>query len=142
MRRTASIASIVIGVLLVIGGIATWILVSTTLGKQQITVSDDASCLAGDEVNGPFSAYCEAMIIETHALDATGGMYYAQLDREDPLRETAMNAAFLQASLFTSVVAFGTAAMAILVGVLFVLIGVGIRDVAEHIPDVTTDVTT
>ncbi len=47
-----------------------------------------------------------------------------------------MNAAFLQASLFTSVVAFGVAAMAILVGVLFVLIGVGIRDVAERIPDV------
>ncbi len=142
MRRTASIASIVIGVLLVIGGIATWILVSTTLGEQQITVSDDASCLAGDEVNGPFSAYCEATVIETHALEATGGMYYAQLDREDPLRETAMNAAFLQASLFTSVVAFGTAAMAILVGVLFVLIGVGMRDVAERLPDVDRPVTT
>jgi hypothetical protein len=125
----------------VIGGIATWILVSTTLNEQQITVSDDASCLAGDEVNGPFSAYCEATVIETHALEATGGMYYAQLDREDPLREVAMNAAFLQTSLFTSVVAFGTAAMAILVGVLFVLIGVGIRDVAEHIPDTTRDVT-
>ncbi len=142
MRRTASIASIVIGVLLILGGVATWIVVSTTLGKQQITVSDDASCLAGDEVNGPFSAYCQATVIETHALEATGGMYYAQLDREDPLRETAMNAAFLQASLFTSVVAFGTAAMAILVGVLFVLIGAGMRDVAERLPDVTAPVTT
>ena len=142
MRRTASIASIVIGVLLILGGVATWIVVSTTLGKQQITVSDDASCLAGDEVNGPFSAYCEAMIIETHALEATGGMYYAELDREDPLRETAMNAAFLQTSLFTSVVAFGTAAMAILVGVLFVLIGAGMRDVAERLPDVNSPVTT
>jgi hypothetical protein len=141
VRRTASIASIVIGVLLVIGGIATWILVSTTLNEQQITVSDDASCLAGDEVNGPFSAYCEATVIETHALEATGGMYYAQLDREDPLRETAMNAAFLQTSLFTSVVAFGTAAMAILVGVLFVLIGIGMRDVAERLPATTTDIT-
>ena len=142
MRRTASIASIVIGVLLILGGVATWIVVSTTLGKQQITVSDDASCLAGDEVNGPFSAYCQATVIETHALEATGGMYYAQLDREDPLRETAMNAAFLQASLFTSVVAFGTAAMAILVGVLFVLIGAGMRDVAERLPDVNSPVTT
>ena len=142
MRRTASIASIVIGVLLVIGGVVTWILVSTTLGEQQITVSDDASCLAGDDVNGPFSAYCEASIIETHALEATGGLYYAELDREDPLRVTAANAAFLQASLFTSVVAFGVAGMAILVGVLFVLIGIGIRDVAERPTDVTTDVTT
>jgi hypothetical protein len=63
-------------------------------------------------------------------LDATEGQAYAQLDREDPLREVAMNASFLRASLFTSVVAFGVAGMAILQGILFILIGLGIRDVA------------
>ena len=130
MRRTASIASIVIGILLILGGAGTWILVSNELSDEQITVSDDAACLAGDEVNGPFSAYCEAQIIEQHALDSTGGLTYAELDREDPLRDVAMNASFLRASLFTSVVAFGVAAMAILIGILFILIGLGIRDVA------------
>lgn len=130
MRRTAFIASIVIGAVLILGGLGTWVLVSTTLADQNITVADDASCLAGDEVNGPFSAYCEAQIIEEHALEATGGQAYAELDREDPLRQVAMNASFLRASLFTSVVAFGTAGMAILIGVLFILIGLGIRDVA------------
>jgi hypothetical protein len=109
------------------------IVVSNTLADQKITVSDDASCLAGDEVNGPFSAYCEAMVIDKHALEATGGLRYAELDREDPKRQTAMTASFLQASLFTSVVAFGVAAMAIAVGVLFILIGLGIRDVASRI---------
>ena len=64
----------------------TWIVVSTTLADQKITVSDDASCLAGDEVDGPFSAYCEAMVIDKHALEATGGLRYAELDREDPKR--------------------------------------------------------
>ena len=54
MRRTAYTLSVVIGSLLVIGGVATWVLVSTTLADQKITVSDDASCLAGDEVDGPF----------------------------------------------------------------------------------------
>jgi len=58
---------------------------------------------------------------------------YAELDREDPKRQTAQTASFLQASLFTSVVAFGVAAMAIVVGVLFILIGLGIRDVASRI---------
>jgi hypothetical protein len=47
-----------------------------------------------------------------------------------------MTASFLQASLFTSVVAFGVAAMAIAVGVLFVLIGLGMRDVTRRIGDV------
>lgn len=132
MRRTAYIFSVLIGLLLIIGGSVTWIVVSRTLAAQNITVSDDASCLAGDEVDGPFSAYCEAQVIDTHALEATGGLRYAELDREDPLRQVAQSAAFLQASLFTSVVAFGVAGMAILIGVLFVMIGLGIRDVAAR----------
>jgi hypothetical protein len=105
--------------------------VSSTLADEQITVADDASCLAGNDVNGPFSAYCEAQIIQHHALDATDGKTYAQLDRDNPLRATAMNASFLRSSLFTSVVAFGVAGMAILMGVVFILIGLGMRDVGE-----------
>jgi hypothetical protein len=132
MRKTAYIASILIGVTLILGGIGTWVLVSSTLADQNITVADDASCLAGDEVNGPFSAYCEANVIEKHALDATNGMTYAELDRDDPLRQVAQNAAFLQSSLFTSVVAFGVSAMAALAGVLFILIGLGMKDVGDR----------
>ena len=138
MRTTAYTLSIVIGALLIIGGIATWIVVSTTLADQKITVSDDASCLAGDEVNGPFSAYCQATVIDKHALEATGGLRYAQLDQKDPKRQTAMTASFLQASLFTSVVAFGVAAMAIAIGALFILIGLGIRDVNSRIRDLAS----
>jgi hypothetical protein len=132
VRRTAWIASVVIGALLILGGLGTWILVSTTLSDQQIIVAEDAPCLGGDEVNGPFSAYCQAKAIERHALEATDGLTYAELDRDDPRRQTAQNAAFLQSSLFTSVVAFGVAAMAMLVGVLFILIGVGMKDVGER----------
>jgi hypothetical protein len=138
MRKTASTLSLVLGSLLIIGGVATWILVSTTLADQKITVSDDASCLAGDEVDGPFSAYCQAMVIDKHALEATGGLRYAELDQDDPKRETAMTASFLQASLFTSVVAYGVAAMAMAIGVLFILIGLGIRDVANRIREVAS----
>jgi hypothetical protein len=134
VRKTAAILSIVIGLILIIGGAATWIMVSNTLSEQRITVSDDAPCLAGDDVNGPLSAYCEAMIIDEHALEATGGKRYAELDREDPLRQVAATSSFLQASLFTSVVAFGVAAVAILIGALFILIGLGIRDVSSRIP--------
>ena len=132
MRKASYIASIVIGALMIVGGISTWFVVSTTLSDQKIVVAGDASCLAGDTVDGPFSAYCQATVIEKHALDATGGKTYSELDREDPLRAVAQNAAFLRASLFTSVVAFGVAGMAILIGILFVLIGFGMRDVDER----------
>jgi hypothetical protein len=139
MRRTASIASIVLGILLVVGGVATWVVVAGTLGDQQITTSDDA-CLPGRRVADPFTAYCEAKVIETHTLESTDGLYYAELERDDPRRETALTSSFLQASLFTSVLAFGVAAMAVGMGLLFLLIGLGIRDVAER--TVTTAVRT
>jgi hypothetical protein len=131
MRKTASIASIVLGVLLVLGGAATWLMVSNTLADQRITTPSDA-CLPERTVQGPFTAYCQAQIIQEHTLDTTEGLTYAELDREDPRRDVAMNSSFLQASLFTSIVAFGVAAMAIGMGVIFILIGLGIRDVAER----------
>lgn len=131
MRRAAYITSVVLGIILILGGITTWVMVSNTLGDQNITVADDANCLAGDDVNGPFSAYCQADIIEQHTLESTDGKTYAELDRDDPLRDVAMNSAFLQSSLFTSVVAFGVAGMAILMGIVFVLLGLGMKDVGE-----------
>lgn len=131
MRRTASIASILLGILLVVGGVATWVVVASTLGDQQITTSDDA-CLPGRRVADPFTAYCEAKVIETHTLESTDGLYYAELERDDPRRETALTSSFLQASLFTSVLAFGVAAMAVGMGILFLLIGLGIRDVQDR----------
>lgn len=132
MRRGAFITSIVIGSLLIVGSVGTWIIVSNTLNDQKIVVADDADCLAGDEVNGPFSAFCQARVIEKHTLEITGGKTYAELSQDDPLRQTAMTSAFLQASLFTSVVAFGAAGLAFLSGVLFILIGLGMKDVGER----------
>jgi hypothetical protein len=132
MRRIASIASIVLGVLLIIGAVGTWTLVSTTLADQRIETPEDA-CLPEREVKGPFTAYCQAQIIEDHTLETTEGLTYAELDREDPRRDVAMNSSFLQASLFTSILAFGVAAMAGGMGVLFVLIGLGMRDVRTQV---------
>ncbi len=126
MERFASWTAIVVGAAMVIAGIATWILVSTTLGSQKITTSDDA-CLGGKTVRGPFTAYCQAKVIDHHTLEATGGKTYAQLDRDDPARETAMTGSFLQASLFTSVLSFGVCLMAIGVGAVLFFIGLALR---------------
>ena len=131
--KWVSIVVMVIGAIMVVTGAVTYAQVSSTLSAENITVSDDASCLAGQAVNGPFAAYCEADIIAHHALEATGGKTYAQLDREDPLREVAMNGSFLRASLFTSVLAFGVAFMAIGVGIVFVLIGVALLNLSGRV---------
>lgn len=119
----------ILGLIFVIAGGATYVMVSQELSRANVTVADDAEFLAGDKVDGPFSAYSQAQIIDKHALDSTGGKTYAELDREDPLRNVAMNASFLRSSLFTSVVAFGVATMAMGVGVALILAGIGLRAV-------------
>lgn len=122
--RVLSILVIVAGAIFIVAGAVTWFVVRDQLADEKIVVSDDAERLAGWEVDGPFTAYAEADAIEGHALEASGGLTYAELDREDPTRETVMTASFLRASLFTSVVAFGVAFMA--AGLGLVLIGVGV----------------
>ena len=131
MRKAASLVAIVVGIIMVVAGIATWVVISNTLASQRITVSADADCAAGDDVNGPISAFCQASVIDKHTMNITGGKTYAELDRDDPNRATAMNSAFLQASLFTSVVAFGVCLMAMAVGAVLALIGFALRSPAE-----------
>ena len=118
---------VVAGVVFAVAGVVTWFLVADQLRAENITVSEDAEYFAGDPVTGPLTAYSEAQVINKHALQATGGKTYAELEQNDPARQTAMQASFLRASLFTSVVAFGVAALAAVLGVVLVLIGTSLK---------------
>jgi hypothetical protein len=129
--RGLAIVVAVIGVVMVVAGAATWYMVTDQLSAENITVSDDADMFAGDKVDGPFSAYAQAEVINKHALEATGGKTYAELDQEDPVREVAMSASFLRASLFTSVVAYGVAAMAMGLGVTLFLIALALLSISR-----------
>jgi len=122
--------SILAGIVLIVAGGATWYVVTDQLKAQNITVSEDADWFGGQQVNGPLDAFSQAQVIDKHALDATGGRTYAELDQDDPLREVAMNASFLRASLFTSVVAYGVALFAIGMGLLWLLLGWSLRRLA------------
>lgn len=123
----------VLGVIFVIAGITTYALVSQTLADQNITVSDDADRFAGEQVTGPFTAYAQADIINKHATEIAGGKTYAELPQDDPNRPTVMNASFLQASLFTSVVAFGVAAFVAVMGVIQILLGWALMKVGKTV---------
>jgi hypothetical protein len=126
--------SIIAGLILIIAGVVVWILVSTQLRDENITVSEDAAMFAGQQVAGPFTAYSQAEVINKHALEASGGKTYAELGQDDPVRDTMMNASFLRASLFTSVVSFGICALVIGLGLLFILIGSALRRLASTSP--------
>ncbi|MEU4424197.1 aromatic ring-opening dioxygenase LigA [Actinoplanes sp. NPDC024001] len=135
-RRTGAVPLlgllvIIAGSVLLVAGVFTYSVVSSTLAAQKITVSDDAAYFAGEHVSQPWEAYAEAMVIADHASDMAGGKTYAELPRDDPNRESVMTASFLQASLFTSVVAFGVAVLAAGLGLVLVLIGFALRRLAR-----------
>ena len=123
--KVVGIITAVIGVIMLIAGVFTWTTAQSQLDAQKITVADDAGAFAGEPVDGPFTAYSQATVINKHTLEITGGKTYAELARDDPARETAMTSAFLQASLFTSVIAFGVAALVGGLGIVMILIGLG-----------------
>jgi hypothetical protein len=128
-----AILVIVAGAVLSVAGVVTWFVVRDQLADENITVSDDADNFAGDPVDGPFTAYAEANVIERHALEASDGLTYAELAQDDPRRETVMTASFLRSSLFTSVVAFGVAAFALGVGIVLILIGVALLHIHREL---------
>ena len=136
--RLAGLLAIIAGAVFLVAGGVTWASVSSHLAAENITVSDDAAAFGGQTVDTPWEAFAQADIINHHALDATGGKTYAELDKEDPLRAVAMNGSFLRASLFTSVVAFGVAALVMGIGVVFGLVGFALRSLAPAAPATTT----
>jgi hypothetical protein len=136
--RLLAFAVIVGGLILVVAGAFTWFVVRDQLSDEKITVSDDADRFAGDPVDGPLTAYEQADVINEHALEATDGLTYAQLDQDDPRRDTVMTASFLRASLFTSVVSFGVAAFAFGLGLLLLLIGWALLRIERSLRAMTT----
>jgi preprotein translocase subunit SecF len=148
--KVTGIIAIIAGIIFILAGGVTWGLITSNLNEQKITVSDDSPMLAGDDVNGPFSAFAQAQIINTHAEAATSGKTYAELGGEvaaaqeagdtalaeelQTQRTTMMNASFLRASLFTSVVAYGVAALVVGLGVILILVGWAFTSLARTAP--------
>ncbi|UZN02137.1 aromatic ring-opening dioxygenase LigA [Cellulomonas sp. S1-8] len=131
--KVLAIIVLAFGALFAVSGTATWLLVAGNLRAEQITVADDAASFAGELVDTPWEAWAQADIINHHALESSGGLTYAELDREDPARATVMNGSFLRASLFTSVLAFGVSLLVFGLGVVFIITGEALRRIAAKV---------
>ena len=129
--KTVGVVSIVVGIVLALSGIVAYGLTGSQLAAAKVVVAEDAQWVAGTPVDDPLSAYAQQDIIDQHALHSTEGKTYAEMDREDEKRPTAMNASFLRASLFTSILAFGVSALVVAVGLVQVLTGVALIAVAR-----------
>ena len=136
--RMIGLLAIIAGIVLIVAGGVTWGVVRGQLVAENIEIPEDAMAYGGNIVNGPIDAYIQADIINKHALEGSGGMTYAELDREDPARASVMNASFLRTSLFSSVIAFGVAAFAAGIGLLQILTGWALLKLAPKQTSVET----
>lgn len=161
MKKIFPILLIALGAAFVVGGgYATYRgfdardQVRDELVAQNITTPDDAS-IPGVLVDDVATARSMAEIIDTHALESTGGLTYAEMGRfavesGDPagtsneeealigddgrpvpnqLRNTAFQASALRTSLYSSVMAFEVSTLVIGIGALLFVLGVAVGGV-------------
>lgn len=146
--KLTGIFALVAGIVMIVAGGVVWGMVSSQLRAENITVPGDAKFAAGSQVAGPISAFAQADIINVHALAGSEGTY-AELgamvneardagddelaDELQAQRNSMMNASFLRASLFTSVVAYGVSALVIGLGAMFILVGISLNRIASTV---------
>ena len=65
--RAIALVIIIAGAIFAVAGVVAYVAVQQTLSDQKIVVADDADMFAGKQVNGPFTAYAQAMVIGKHA---------------------------------------------------------------------------
>lgn len=139
--KVLGVILLVFGIAFIGAGAATWGMVSSQLSDENITIPGDARWFAGQEVRGPLTAYAQADVINEHALAGTENRTYAELgaamgevepgspehEELQAQRDSVMNASFLRASLFTSVLAYGVSALVIGLGIVLVVVAWGMR---------------
>jgi hypothetical protein len=154
MKRAFAIGLVIVGVAFLVGGAYTSVQglhaqdeVRTTLVAQHITTPEDAE-IPNAPVDDAATADAMANIIGVHAVEATGGQTYAQMDRylaaggngttsdetqalkdeagnpvANPLRNVAFQAMALQTALHFSHLSFELSRLVIGLGALIVVLG-------------------
>jgi hypothetical protein len=89
---------------------------------ENIVTPEDAD-IPNVQVKDATTAKAQADVIESHYLELTGGKTYAELERDDPNRETAFRAATLRTSLNLAVMGFRISDLVIGMGFFIVAVG-------------------
>ena len=123
------IAPLVLGVVFIGGGIYMITQgndakdeVRSALVAENITSSEDAA-IPNVRVDDAATAKAQAEVINKHYLELTDGKTYAELDREDPNRETAFRAASLRTSLNLAVMGLKVSDLVIGLGAFMMAMG-------------------
>jgi hypothetical protein len=140
LHRVGGLA-VAAGSVFVVVGAGVWYTVTQQLRAEKITVPGNAPRFAGKPVQGPATAYVEAVVIKGNAERGAGGRTFADIsaalrgvesgsDEEADLRRQSAalsTGAALRTSLLTSVLAYGVSAFIGGLGILSLLAGSQLR---------------
>lgn len=96
--------------------------VRDSLAAERIITAEDAEIPLA-LVDSPAKAKAQADIIQQHTLAITEGKTYAELERNDPRRQTYLQAVTLRTALMESYLAFKVADLVMGVGAIVALLG-------------------
>ncbi|MEE9198828.1 MAG: hypothetical protein V3U26_03410 [Dehalococcoidia bacterium] len=126
------VAFLALGSVFVYQGLATKAEIRVELLEEKVTTGDDAvefGVPAGVPVQDMSTAKAQANVIETHSVERYGR--YAEMERDDPGRDTYLKGLTLRNSLSIAAMGFGvsdlvigTGAVILLIGFLTVVVGV------------------
>lgn len=140
----AGIMAVVVGLGGVLGGsFGVWYTYDQAVAQNVVTPDD--AVIPETPVRGPFTMWAQSDIITHHMLESTGGLYYAEMDREVPqvdeagevvldengepvmvpneLRSSWLNATALTTALGLGIVSYALSAFAIVTGLTLVVVG-------------------
>lgn len=140
LHRVGGLA-VAAGSVFVAVGAGAWYTVTQQLRAEKITVPGNAPRFAGKPVQGPVTAYVEAVVIKGNAERGAGGRTFADIstalrgveagsDEEAELRKQSAalsTGAALRTSLMTSVLAYGVSAFAAGLGAFLLVAGSQLR---------------
>lgn len=98
--------------------------VKDALVAEHVVTPEDAA-IPSTPVDSAATAKAQADIIQHHVLDSTDGKTYADMERDDPLRATYLNAVTLRTSLMSAYMGFKVADLVTGLGALFLVLGIG-----------------
>lgn len=90
LLAVVGILTLVVGIGSLAGGVFGAVYTWGQAAAENITTPDDA-IFPEVPVRGPMSLYAQANIIETHQLESTGGLRYAEMPRQVPQLDDAGN---------------------------------------------------
>ena len=132
LARYAWVGAIVLGAILVVAGAFMVVQgrmahndVRDTLADERIITSQNAE-IPLKPVTGAAEAKAQADVIREDALRITGGKTYAELEQNDPKRQTYLTSVTLRTALMQSYMAFKVADLVSGVGLIVAALGVSL----------------